>query len=57
MHQNGVLHRDVRPENILIDGKGYCKLADFGLARTWQPYNAADTSGTPGYIAPEVLVK
>jgi len=35
LHNNGVIHRDVRPENILIDGKGYCKIADFGLARVW----------------------
>eukprot|EP00347_Sterkiella_histriomuscorum_P007044 403350463 len=55
LHVNGVLHRDIRPENILIDGKGYCKLADFGLARIWQPLNSSDTSGAPGYVAPEVL--
>ncbi len=55
LHNNGVIHRDVRPENILIDGKGYCKLGDFGLARVWQQQNSSDTSGTPGYIAPEVL--
>jgi serine/threonine protein kinase len=39
----------------MIDGKGYCKITDFGIARVWQPHNSSDTSGTPGYAAPEVL--
>ena len=56
LHNNGILHRDVRPENIIFDSNGYCKLADFGLARIWQSQNASDTSGQPGYIAPEVLM-
>ena len=34
-HNNGVLHRDIRPENIIFDEAGYCKLADFGIARMW----------------------
>ena len=35
LHQNGIIHRDIRPENVIFDEKGYCKLVDFGLARIW----------------------
>jgi len=56
LHNNGILHRDIRPENIMFDETGYCKLTDFGQARLWQEQNSSDTSGTPGYIAPEILM-
>ena len=55
LHNNGVIHRDIRPENIIFDAEGYCKLSDFCMARVWQKENACDTSGHAGYIAPEVL--
>lgn len=57
LHSNGVLFRDLRPENIMFDEEGYCRLIDFGLARTWRKENYSDTSGAPGYIAPEVLMR
>lgn len=57
MHNNGVIHRDIRPENIIFDAEGYCKLSDFCMARVWQKDNASDTSGIPGYIAPEVMLR
>jgi len=57
LHNNGILHRDVKPENLVLDNKGYVHLTDFGIARVWNPENARDTSGTPGYMAPEVMCR
>lgn len=50
IHSLAIIHRDLKPENILFDKNGYVKLTDFGIARTWSPSNASDTSGTPGYM-------
>ena len=36
---------------------GYLHITDFGIARFWNPENSSDTSGTPGYMAPEVMCK
>ena len=36
---------------------GYLRITDFGVARVWHPDNAKDTSGTPGYMAPEVMCR
>jgi len=57
LHSSGVLHRDIKPENLVFDSKGYLRITDFGIARSWRPDNANDTSGTPGYMAPEVMCK
>ena len=57
LHLNGVIHRDVRPSNFVFDEQGFLKTIDLGLARIWQPNNAADTSGSPGYMAPEVIMR
>ena len=57
VHDHGVLHRDVKPENLVLDSQGYVHLTDFGIARVWQPDNFKDTSGTPGYMAPEVMCR
>ena len=57
MHSNGILHRDIKPENLVLDKQGYLKITDFGIARPWRPKNNEDTSGTPGYMAPEVLCR
>lgn len=51
----GIIHRDVKPENIVFDFKGFLKLTDFGISRYLRKDNASDSSGTTGYIAPEVL--
>jgi WD40 repeat protein/serine/threonine protein kinase len=57
-HQRGVLHRDVKPSNILIDESGKARLTDFGLAKLTSRGAGAVTLtaavlGTPGYLAPE----
>jgi len=57
LHTNSVLHRDIKPENLVFDSKGYLRITDFGIARIWRPDNANDTSGTPGYMAPEVMCR
>jgi len=56
-HEHGVLHRDLKPGNILLDGRGEPFVTDFGLAK-WLDTNTDLTRtltifGTPGYIAPE----
>lgn len=57
VHNKGVIHRDIKPENLVFDSDGYLRLTDFGIARIWNPENAKDTSGTPGYMAPEVMCR
>lgn len=50
-----VIHRDLKPENIVFDRQGYAYLTDLGIAKHLRPNNSEDTSGTPGYMAPEVM--
>lgn len=57
VHKEGIIHRDIKPENLVFDRHGYLRLTDFGIAREWTPDNAAENSGTPGYMAPEVMIK
>ena len=57
LHGFSIIHRDIKPENLVLDSKGYVKLTDLGVARVQHPDNYVDTSGTPGYMAPEVMFK
>jgi serine/threonine protein kinase len=57
LHLHGILHRDIKPENLVLDMKGYVRITDLGIARIWRPDNSSDTSGTPGYMAPEVMCR
>jgi protein kinase A len=54
LHQNQIIYRDLKPENLLLDRHGHLKITDFGFAKkvpdiTWT------LCGTPDYLAPEVV--
>lgn len=55
-HQNGVVHRDIKPDNVQILPGGYCKLTDFGIARLLGESPITQNGqvfGTPSYMSPE----
>ena len=57
LHKNRIIHRDMKPQNILITGKGSVKLCDFGFARalSYTTLFLNSIKGTPLYMAPELV--
>jgi serine/threonine protein kinase len=56
LHANGIVHRDIKDENVILDGDGRCQLIDFGSAAHWRPGKRWDTfSGTLHYASPEIM--
>ncbi|BDA41611.1 cGMP-dependent protein kinase 2 [Coccomyxa sp. Obi] len=54
LHDNSIVYRDLKPENVFIDSQGFVKLGDFGFAKVLESGKRTYTfCGTPGYVAPE----
>jgi len=57
LHRGGIIHRDIKPDNVILEANGGLKLIDLGVARVpgMDEFSAEDSPGTPSYMAPELF--